>query len=68
MRLSILRGVNFLLEAIDRHADVPGLHMDSFSEKCCTHLNGLLLNSGVGDMNVGKHYRAVNMVFSTMKK
>lgn len=63
MRVPFLRGLNFLLQGIEREAEVPGLHVDSYSKGRSTKMNGLFLNSGVHGMLEKRDYRAVQKVY-----
>lgn len=63
MKVSILRGVNFLPVAIDRKTGVPGLHVDCSSKGYSMHWNALFLNNGVSGMLKRENYRAVKTVF-----
>lgn len=67
MRLSIPRGPDSLLVAIDREVDVPGLRADFSSNGFSMLLSCLSLNNSVRKMFVGKDYRAVDMLFSIIE-
>lgn len=65
--VSILRGLNLLLAAVEREAGVPGLHMDFSRKSCSLQLNVVFLMSGVRGMIERKDYRAVDTLFTILE-
>lgn len=65
--MSILRGVEFLLAAIEQNAGVPILHVHFSSKGFSVQLDGILQNSGVHGVLEGKNNRAVDIVSSDIE-
>lgn len=59
-----LRGVNSILAASERNADVSVQHVNFPSKDCSMQLNGLFLNRSILGIILEKHYCAVATVFS----
>lgn len=67
MRVIVLCGVDALLTAVTRKADVPGLYEDFFSKSFFTQSSIFFLINGVCRMLEGKDYCAVDLIFPIIR-